>query len=70
MDTTWINLNSRTSPEYIEGMMNFLDFAFQKSAVDGKILCPCRKCTNGLLKTKTVVIEHLVLHGFLRNYVF
>ncbi|GLU04222.1 hypothetical protein SLE2022_213810 [Rubroshorea leprosula] len=68
MDKTWINLKETSSPDYIEGVLNFVNFTFEKSAKAGKILCPCRRCANLIWCTKEEVVDHLVEKGFLRNY--
>ncbi|GKV52344.1 hypothetical protein SLEP1_g58932 [Rubroshorea leprosula] len=68
MDKTWINLKETSSPYYIEGVLNFVNFTFEKSAKAGKILCPCRRCANLIWCTKEEVVDHLVEKGFLRNY--
>lgn len=53
----------------LKGVYDFLDFAFQNSAKENKILCPCRKCVNAFFHTKSVVMEHLFWNGFQTNYV-
>ncbi|GLU06513.1 hypothetical protein SLE2022_235410 [Rubroshorea leprosula] len=68
MDKTWINSKETSSPDYIEGILNFVNFTFEKSAKAGKILCPCRRCANLIWCSKEEVVDHLVEKGFLRNY--
>ena len=43
-----INLNTacRHTKIYQQGVNNFIAFAFENSAVESKILCPCRKRVN------------------------
>lgn len=69
MDKSWINLKARTSEAYGNGVREFLDLAFQKASVHGRIMCPCRKCINAFWRTRTDVIEHIVLNGFQKNYI-
>ncbi|GLT30511.1 hypothetical protein SLA2020_053070 [Shorea laevis] len=68
MDKTWVNSKETSSPDYIEGILNFVNFTFEKSAKAGKILCPCRRCANLIWCSKEEVVDHLVEKGFLRNY--
>nr|XP_029119885.1 uncharacterized protein LOC105043294 isoform X2 [Elaeis guineensis] len=67
MDKSWIH-QSRESDAYLEGVGRFLDFAFDKAAQRGLILCPCRKCNNCYWKNREDVYEHLTCDGFMRNY--
>ncbi|KAL3810174.1 hypothetical protein ACJIZ3_000048 [Penstemon smallii] len=66
MDKTWMDC-PRSSTEYQTGMQSFLDFAFSNSN-NWTILCPCRKCKNGICRTRNVVLEHLLWNGFLSGY--
>ncbi|CAN1852204.1 hypothetical protein LINPERHAP1_LOCUS40555, partial [Linum perenne] len=46
MDKSWMN-KPRSSVEYMNGLNNFLEFAFgSPNCRDEKILCPCKKCSN------------------------
>ncbi|XP_038978295.1 uncharacterized protein LOC120108694 [Phoenix dactylifera] len=67
MDKSWIN-KLRSSTEYLDGVQNFIKFAFEKSNMNGKILCPCQKCVNGSALDPKIVEEHLVWNGFLKGY--
>nr|CAD1829239.1 unnamed protein product [Ananas comosus var. bracteatus] len=67
MDKSWIH-KSRLSKEYFDGVNDFLNFAFERSSQDEKILCPCLRCSNINWHTREVVKEHLVCNGFLRGY--
>ncbi|XP_057420787.1 uncharacterized protein LOC130714843 isoform X1 [Lotus japonicus] len=69
MDKSWILL-PRNSPAYQEGVKGFLDFAFERSSVDGAILCPCGLCNFRKWLTRDVVYEHLIIKQFPRNYTF
>ena len=63
-----IKVSCRHNKTYLQGVNNFLAFAFSNSAVDKKILCPCRKCVNSFWKEASEVREHLICDGFLRGY--
>ncbi|XP_039138774.1 uncharacterized protein LOC120276106 [Dioscorea cayenensis subsp. rotundata] len=65
----WINLTSRASEEYINGVTNFLDFAFAKLSEDGKIWCPCVKCVNTYRVSRREAFDHIICDGFLKGYV-
>ena len=67
MDKSWIN-KSRSSKEYFDGVQNFIKFAIEKANMNGKILCPCRKCVNCSALAPKTVEEHLVWNGFLKGY--
>jgi hypothetical protein len=41
-----IRIACRETKEYKQGVNSFLAFAFRKSAIGNRILCPCRKCVN------------------------
>ncbi|XP_029128474.1 uncharacterized protein LOC114916287 [Cajanus cajan] len=68
MDKSWISDQSQVNEKYIRGVLNFLDFAFEKSSKDGKILCPCTKCVNRDWRSRMDVYEHIVNRGFLKGY--
>ncbi|KAL4385879.1 hypothetical protein GQ457_09G021950 [Hibiscus cannabinus] len=68
MDKTWINLRSRASEEYIRGVTNFLNFAFERTE-DGKIWCPCVNCVNTYRVSRRDAFDHLICDGFLKGYV-
>jgi hypothetical protein len=68
MDKSWINCSTRRSEQYIAGLQAFLDLA-DRSSKDGKILCPCIKCTNVYWHPRAVVFDHCICDGFLKGYV-
>jgi len=48
MDKEWTQF-PRFSPNYIDGVQSFLDFAYTRGRPLGvKILCPNTKCRNGI----------------------
>ncbi|KAK4259215.1 hypothetical protein QN277_005569 [Acacia crassicarpa] len=69
MDKSWI-IKPRNSIEYEEGVRRFIDFAFQHSSIEGKILCPCSPC--GFIKwlSKETVYDHLLCKKFPEGYTF
>ncbi|OMO86777.1 Transposase, Ptta/En/Spm, plant [Corchorus capsularis] len=69
MDKSRIDLRTRANDEYIDGVINFLDFAFANSARDGKILCPCVNCVNTYYKTRAEAFDHIMCDGFLKGHV-
>lgn len=66
----WMCDPSKRSEEYIRGVNEFLEFAFQNSAVNGKNLCPCKIFANYKSHSRASVYEHLINPrcGFLRGY--
>ncbi|WRX12285.1 Transposase-associated domain - like 1 [Theobroma cacao] len=49
IDKSWMCC-SRLSKGYIDGVRQFLDFAFANGSKGGLILCPCKTCNNCLWK--------------------
>lgn len=67
MDKSWIK-KSRWTYEYYKGANDFVDFAFENASEDGRISCPCMKCTNSYSWTREVVRDHLICNGISPNY--
>ena len=67
MDKSWIDM-PRNTPEYIEGLNKFLNFAFANNGVRGKIICPCQKCNFNKWECREVVYEHLIVKPFPSGY--
>ena len=70
----WID-SPQSAEEYIKGIENFLDFAFQNSNLNDdddddepEILCPCNKCVNRFWFTREVVSNHLITQKFNKRY--
>ena len=58
VDKSWISL-PRSSPQYMAGLNQFLEFAFLRgSGVQGKIRGPCEKCKFDKWKTREEVFSH------------
>lgn len=62
-------LAPRASPEYVNGVEYFLNFACEKSSQHGEILCPCANCHNLFHHVRKTVYDHLICVGFKRGYV-
>ncbi|KAL0011768.1 hypothetical protein SO802_006876 [Lithocarpus litseifolius] len=55
VDKSWMHLSTRSCTEYINGVENFLEYAFKHSnSIDGdmKINCPCIDCSNRFRRTR------------------
>ncbi|KAH0712015.1 hypothetical protein KY289_007974 [Solanum tuberosum] len=57
----------RWTNEYIRGVNNFLDKAFERASQGNEILCPCRNCINRYWHYRNVE-DHLVADGFVAGY--
>jgi len=68
MDNSWI-ANPQNTIEYLIGLKNFLDFAFENETVGDIIKRSCPKCEFMKWQTRGVVEEHLILKAFSKNYV-
>ena len=66
IDKSWIEKPIR-SKEYMNGVVEFLDFAFSKASIDGKILCPCIRCGFRHMGSRVEVFSHLLQKGFPRK---
>ena len=67
MDKSWIDLPNKMSREYINGIDQFLVFAYTNRAEGSMISCPCRKCENRYHLVREGVWEHLMLNGFFKK---
>ncbi|XP_075655172.1 uncharacterized protein LOC142625386 [Castanea sativa] len=69
VDKSWIHLSTRSCIEYINGVENFLEYAF-KNPIDGdmKINCPCIDCSNRYRRTRDEVQYHRLFRGIRRDY--
>ncbi|XP_010327667.1 uncharacterized protein [Solanum lycopersicum] len=66
-DKSWMNLR-RSTNEYIDGVNDFLDKAFERASQGNEILCPCKKCFNRNCHCRNMVEDHLICHGFVHGY--
>ncbi|XP_074350599.1 uncharacterized protein LOC141689954 isoform X2 [Apium graveolens] len=68
MDRSWINVPNKLSPEYADGIDEFIKVASKQKNSTGMVLCPCCRCVNKLLQNLKVIRLHLLTHGFLSTY--
>ena len=69
MDRSWMN-ESRMSPEYEDGVEQFLQFASERGRPneEGKYYCPCINCLNGRRQLLDDIRDHLLCDGIKKNY--
>ncbi|KAL6516894.1 hypothetical protein OROHE_018182 [Orobanche hederae] len=68
MDKSWINLPNRLDPRFLNGLMDFIKFAYMNKQHGSEIKCPCRHCRFSLNQRKKTVGEHIVMHSFPESY--
>ena len=68
MDTSWIKLRSRSHPDYIRGVNEFLNFTVSNSPNETQIRCPCSRCNNCIWRHVNQVQDHIFIHGMCLNY--
>ena len=49
--------------EYLQGVENFLDIAFERVGREGLIVCPCKKCVYGRWCHRGMIKDHLICDG-------
>ncbi|KAJ8428167.1 hypothetical protein Cgig2_028287 [Carnegiea gigantea] len=64
----WMTCSNRRSDIYINGVKEFLDFAFSNipTSIDGeeyKVPCCCKRCNNSHYKTRKEINEDLFING-------
>ncbi|XP_055961889.1 uncharacterized protein LOC130015557 [Mercurialis annua] len=65
----WMNFyKDRLNEKYIDGVEQFLNYAFNRIGEESKIRCPCVKCNNTNSSAREVVKTHLFVHGIMPNY--
>ena len=64
---TWMYM-SRSSTEFFNGLTDFIKFVVEKTAVNGVIYCPCKKCYNRFSFDPETIEAHLAWDGFQENY--
>jgi hypothetical protein len=42
MELNWVKIKNNALPEYRQGVKEFLDFSFEHTTMEDKILCPCK----------------------------
>uniref|UniRef100_A0A803MQZ2 Transposase-associated domain-containing protein n=1 Tax=Chenopodium quinoa TaxID=63459 RepID=A0A803MQZ2_CHEQI len=72
----WMGCDDKTHTLYINGVTEFLDFAFtdQSSSIDDeeeetKVPCPCNRCNNSRHNTREEIYDDLLLNGMVKGYV-
>ncbi|KAK9288364.1 hypothetical protein L1049_016817 [Liquidambar formosana] len=67
MDKTWMHLN-KLSPEYEQGIKDFMNFA--RGTVDraNRMRCPCCRCKNVYYRIVDEVEDHLFVNGINPKY--
>ncbi|XP_055962101.1 uncharacterized protein LOC126686319 [Mercurialis annua] len=68
MDKKWMNLDNKADPLYVEGVNNFLQFAFSQPGISNSIRCPCNGCRNVVFKNMDEVRLDLFQNGINRSY--
>ncbi|XP_052619588.1 uncharacterized protein LOC111897976 [Lactuca sativa] len=68
MDRSWMYSAPRCSEPFINGVQFFLNFAFERSNVNGKILCHCARCLNMYYRGRGDILDHLICFGFRSEY--
>ncbi|XP_028104426.1 uncharacterized protein LOC114303503 [Camellia sinensis] len=68
MNKNWIDLPNRMLVDYVNGIDNFLRFAYNNRDGSSSISCPCRFYSNRYNFSREVVREHLISNGFVKKY--
>lgn len=63
MDKSWIQCNP-LSPEYENGVEEFINFTTKNTEGNGVIRCQCLDCGNLPFETLIIVKDHLYMCGF------
>ena len=67
MEKSWIHESDQVGLKYLQGAINFIEFA-RKSSRDENLACPCKYCVNGRYYTHDIVLSHILRHGFSPSY--
>ncbi|KAL5728825.1 hypothetical protein ACHQM5_001863 [Ranunculus cassubicifolius] len=68
MNKNWMKLPDRNSPEYANGIEEFIGFAKEKLDSKGMTKCPFDKCNNKVDKHIADIRKHLLDHGMDKTY--
>ncbi|XP_009796469.1 uncharacterized protein [Nicotiana sylvestris] len=68
MDKSWILLRNRALPEYLNGVEQFLNFAFSNPNIGLRIQCSCTNCNHVRRKTREEVKIDLLRWGIDPTY--
>ncbi|XXG69272.1 hypothetical protein AAC387_Pa06g2185 [Persea americana] len=69
MDTSWMKIEDRQHPQYIDGVKPFWQFVYAHIDPGKKIWCPCVKCNNIYFRTRDDVEVDLYYHGIVKCYI-
>lgn len=70
IDKSWIGKPQNT-PEYVDGVRKFSDFAFEHGSIDGLVIkCPYSRYGLNKWQRRDIVQEHLILKPFLDKFKF
>ena len=67
MDRHWIH-GALFTPQYICGVLSFMNFVRERFTEDEQILCPCSRCMNHQSLHQNEVERHLLLNGVSSTY--
>jgi hypothetical protein len=67
MNRSWLN-GTMFSPEYINGVKEFMSFIQRKFGEDEDILCPCSRCLNQKSFHQALVDKHILMNGMESTY--
>ena len=56
------------SPEYINGVKEFMNFVQGKFSDNVEILCPCSRCLNQKYLGQALVKKHILINGMDNSY--
>ena len=68
MDRSWINSKVKMTPEYIQGMKCFMDFALLHNNGASEMVCPCIMCRNVYSHAVETVRRHIHINGMCNSY--
>ena len=68
MEHNWVKIRNRALPKYRQGVKEFLDFAFEHTTMEDKILCPCKRCNHYFTKSRDDVEADLITIGTVPTY--
>ncbi|XP_027120615.1 uncharacterized protein [Coffea arabica] len=67
MDRSWMSIKNYLDPKYLDGVDEFIKFAFLGKDPNCKLPCPCKVCNNFEDQTKEVMTNHLC-RGIVDSY--
>ena len=63
-----MNIRNRCSPEYLNGVEEFLEFSEKNNPNKKMLFCPCVKCINLSRLTVEEIRDYLICKGILKTY--